>query len=566
VTAPITVDIDSIGSFERFALTIPGDGALVFRGWSGTGKTTAMVAMVWCLYGTGLDGTALDRGWIRDGADAGSVTITIGDVVMHRRVTRSGTWTRTITTAGTPAVYTTEAGYVAALPAPLRDAAVVRAVMVPMAWRAMEASPGGGRELRDLLASLGAGRELRDIVHDLAEGAWRDGDHTDAAQWGTSRTAAVKALDHAEGAAGAHRSTADTPRPPAPEAIPRGDAHLLEWGRWIDAWGHVDGATYTEAHAVWQGSAPEPLPDEVHLRRAHSAAAMAKATWIAAAEAHTEARAAYRARGPDRAGMPCGGRTLYEPGDGDAVDCATCPAWASAGDEPALLAAGTAAGAAAKGAAVAMHAADDVVCDLAAARARALAALASWRALEPRRPAVPATPAGDRPEIAEVSRARRRATAHQQATSDRAAHLRGAEAAAAAATKADGAVVVARAAVERCTAMLAACRAAPTVQAREVVAALGDLGPVAIVLGGGTHASKDPAVRVMLCGRPWMQSSTGERIVGDAWLRVALRRVAGLEDVVPLWVDEVQSAVGVAAPDLGRAVVLITTDTPLEVS
>jgi hypothetical protein len=85
---------------------------------------------------------------------------------------------------------------------------------------------------------------------------------------------------------------------------------------------------------------------------------------------------------------------------------------------------------------------------------------------------------------------------------------------------------------------------------------LGDMGPVSLEFG------ENPAVVVLIDGRPWWLASRGRQVVGDAWLRAALRRAMNLPDL-PLIVDNVQDVGGQPLPALpGPVVLLRTTDEP----
>jgi hypothetical protein len=89
-----------------------------------------------------------------------------------------------------------------------------------------------------------------------------------------------------------------------------------------------------------------------------------------------------------------------------------------------------------------------------------------------------------------------------------------------------------------------AVRRAPSIVAERNLGALGELGPVSLVLKGA-------GVEVLFDGRPWWTASRGRRLVCDLYLRMALRRGAGVR-WLPLVVDDAQSWSGewpeVAAP------------------
>ena len=111
--------------------------------------------------------------------------------------------------------------------------------------------------------------------------------------------------------------------------------------------------------------------------------------------------------------------------------------------------------------------------------------------------------------------------------------------------------------VDRLGALLDAVRAAPSAVAQRQAEALGELGPVSLEFG------ENPAVTVLVDGRPWWLASRGRQVVADVWLRHAIRRALGL-NYLPLVVDNVQDVGGQPVPNLeeGPMIVLKTTDGP----
>jgi len=67
-----------------------------------------------------------------------------------------------------------------------------------------------------------------------------------------------------------------------------------------------------------------------------------------------------------------------------------------------------------------------------------------------------------------------------------------------------------------------------------------------------------PAIEVLIDGRPWQCASEGKRILADLTLRIAVRRVAGLE-MLPIFVDSAQSWSG-KYPAAERVIYLWTTE------
>jgi hypothetical protein len=104
----------------------------------------------------------------------------------------------------------------------------------------------------------------------------------------------------------------------------------------------------------------------------------------------------------------------------------------------------------------------------------------------------------------------------------------------------------------RLDALVEAVRRAPSVLAARQVSALGDLGPVQILF-----PADGPAVEVLIDGRPWWTASSGRRVIGDLYLRAALRRAAKVT-WFPIFVDNVQDFSG-EIPNVGGATVLLRT-------
>jgi hypothetical protein len=163
-------------------------------------------------------------------------------------------------------------------------------------------------------------------------------------------------------------------------------------------------------------------------------------------------------------------------------------------------------------------------------------------------------PTEPRPTADEIARVR---AAVEQASAARSlgerwlAQVAEAEAAVAAET---AAFEKAEAEASRLDALLEAVRQAPSVVASRQAAALGELGPVTLEFG------ENPAVTVLVDGRPWWLASRGRQVVADAWLRSALRR-ALQTPWLPLFVDNVQDVGGQPLPDLqGPVIFLQTTD------
>lgn len=126
--------------------------------------------------------------------------------------------------------------------------------------------------------------------------------------------------------------------------------------------------------------------------------------------------------------------------------------------------------------------------------------------------------------------------------------------------RAQAEVTAREAALERATteatrldSLVMAIRGAPAQILSYAVAALGDLGPVAIQPDG-------QGCRVLVGGHPWQEASTGELVHADLCLRLALRRALDCP-WIPIWVDNVQDWSG-AWPEVERASVWLVTTPP----
>ena len=96
-------------------------------------------------------------------------------------------------------------------------------------------------------------------------------------------------------------------------------------------------------------------------------------------------------------------------------------------------------------------------------------------------------------------------------------------------------------------------RRAPNIAAREKRDRLGVLaGPVAVDVVFLEPGAQGPVCALTVNGRPWDLASRGEKVVADAMIRAAGRRVAKMPSL-PLFVDDVGAWNGGAGPwpDLG---------------
>ena len=195
----------------------------------------------------------------------------------------------------------------------------------------------------------------------------------------------------------------------------------------------------------------------------------------------------------------------------------------------------------------------------------ATAAITGWKAARrvlgprPADPVAAVQPDGERPTSDEQEHAERDLEAAKRAETRLEQRRSDLEVGRRALDRAERALVDAEAEVARLEVLVEAIRRAPSEALRRGLDALGNLGPVRIVLreGGGAVVEVD--------GRPWDRASTGRQIVADVWLRAGLRR-ALKASWFPLVIDQAQSVGGQPLPRPGVCIVLTTTDGALAVA
>ena len=183
---------------------------------------------------------------------------------------------------------------------------------------------------------------------------------------------------------------------------------------------------------------------------------------------------------------------------------------------------------------------------------RALAALGA----EPIVPSVSGAstpPTVARPAHGDVTAAEQSVASNAQAVGAAREHARTLAAARARLVVALADADAARSESARMDALVAACRAAPSVLARQQLDAIGDVSPVSLDL------AEAGGVEVLVDGRSWWRASTGRQIVADLAFRRGLRRLLKLPSL-PLFVDEAQSVGGCDLVVEAPAILLRTTD------
>lgn len=483
----------------------------------------------------------------------------------------------------------------------LRDAELIEAIVSPDVALDMPHRP-----LRDLLTrAAGVAGSVRPIVAALVTEAGHTLDDADVIEEKAVTNAlrdARRALDFADGALRQAQAATGSTEPAPPTGDLEAASAIVEAAR---AWAAYDaaaaGSTEPEPHRPDVGPlatdlrAREQVADAAgsRIETAREALRVARETQGRLRAEYASTRAALdrsRAAADRIQRVPCRGSTVAL--DGAAVDCSTCPALASdRGDAEALglhevrLAELTEQGRAAGEAVTRAEAAGS---EASAAAQRATTALAESRraydyaraaerahaAWASRQRARPATPSDPRPSPEEVAAARATVTAHHEYAGRVAQHQQATAAAADALAKATAAHDEAAARASRWAAIQQAVRKAPSVIVDQIKAALGDLGPLTLSFGEGTHATTDPAVTVLYGARPLSTASTGERIHADALFRAAIRRAAARHTKplarLPIVVDHAESA-GDLLTDavlhaLSPAWILTTTDGDLEVT
>ncbi len=171
------------------------------------------------------------------------------------------------------------------------------------------------------------------------------------------------------------------------------------------------------------------------------------------------------------------------------------------------------------------------------------------------RPVKPDPPDGVQPDEEAIKKAAKvldLAKEHKGATNQRAKDV-----ASLVQTLAEASIALglAREEADRLNALVEACRKAPSVAARKELGALGDMGPVEIILG------ENGGAQVLIDDRPYHMASNGRLVVADSLLRAGLRRALGMA-YLPLFVDDVGAVGGMEVPVLPPTIHLLTTDEP----
>ena len=557
------ISIIGLGPHRDFQATCDPGGITLLSGRSEAGKSFVVEAILLALWGQSSTGSFRPEA-IHDDFSKAVVELTLEDGrIIRRSVTRTRSTTRVIITAGERQVFANEADFQAAIGPLGGDVEILRTIMLPMAWQPLVAA--NARKFRDLLGRLlppgdvAADIRLRMTGHEVsdAEIGWTD------AEAMTHRRNSRKVRDEAAGRRdSAHERVAglqatEAPRPAAIDSGPVEAARLWEdYDRQLGS-----GAGAQARQAEWdrqrQALGEAPMVDPLHAEAQPKATEAQRASAIAT-QTYQEVYGRYQAA------------TVQQQTFGALPDPSTCPMCQRPGWEQGAEMAAQAQATVmtvqqefmtAQQAHQQAHANLALTTKALDAAREATTARASWDrsiAALGQRPEAPNStevepPAVPRPDPEAVSMAREAERAAIAAGGARARWATELEAAKAAVVTETERHRVADDEEKRSELLLQAIRAAPSAVAERQAQALGDLGPVALVFGD------NPAVTVLIDGRPFWLASRGRQVVADVWLRAGMRRASGLESL-PLAVDNVQDVGGQPLPDMPPAIHMRTTD------
>ncbi len=562
--------VSGLGPHEDFTAQFNPTGRTVVTGPSESGKTSLLEAITFCLWGRSWGGKFRPEA-IHDGMSKAVVEMVLDSGrCIRRSVTRSRSQKRTIKIGEELTEYATEAKFLEALDDLGRDIDTLRVVLAPMEWVPMVS--GNARAFRDLLASIlpdaDVGSEVERLMAEAGQ-SLHDGDlDLTEKEVMSRRLASKKARDEAQGRLDAAEERLATLR--ASEPVLDGesavDPEILEaatqWAEYDRKIGVSEARSAAEeALRRWQESRTA-LGEEPEWQEAYAQAdqRLQQAQWAASQtmQVYQQAYGQYQTVA-----------TQIQQFQGiDPSICPTCrrPGWeAGATYVQQLHAFQSQVQTAFEDANAKYQAANQelqLATDFAAEARDATLRRSAWRdqlqrlGAEPVLPEVP----DDAPERPEVARPDPDLLTKAQATLRASAAFEGARAQWASNVEAAKATVEketqrhadAAREYERLSALLDAVRAAPSTVAERQALALGDLGPVTLQFG------ENPAVEVLIDGRPWWLASRGRQVVADMWLRAAIRRVLEMEWLL-LVVDNIQDVGGQPLPDIDGPVLLLQT-------
>lgn len=546
------VSIRGLGPHASFDADIDATGRTVLHGPSESGKSVLIEAICFALWGRTSAGSRMPGAWVRDGCTQAVVELIHDGRRLQRTLLPTGKTTQSIDGVA----YSTAAAFARAIGSLGDDETTARVILAPLAWVPLAAA--NARPLRDLLIRILPAADPAPRVRAMLEAQGLEvhpgEEHATEAAVARTRRDARKERDRADGRRAAAQERVEALRtqlhamPATPWDADAAEAwrqHDLDLARHRGQEGALERARARlqdyrrRAEALGPRPAPGPDTDGLHAatKRTDRVLLEARSAYRAAAQRHAEARerreALSMADACDRCGRPIADRAALrarlERDESEAAE-----------QVRRLLIAGQTA-----------RAAHDEAVQRHERAAAASAAVQAWErghaalGAPPKLPAeapAPTPPKAPRPAAGGGAAAlqQRRddlAAAEQRAADARALHER-------LATEAD-----------RLDALLHAVRTAPSLALSSALGSLADLGPVELILG------ENPAVTVLIDGRPWWLASRGRQVVADAALRNALRRATAIP--LPIALDNVQDVGGQPLPALdGPWIELRTTDDP----
>jgi len=554
------LEIVGLGPHKRSLITLDPAGITTISGPSEIGKSTILESILITLLGRGASGRFRTE-LIHDTVDKAEVKVSLQDGrILRRTISRSKSVTRNIITNGQKQSFSSEARYAEALGSLAADPEATRVIVAPLGWQSLITA--NARPFRDLLTrampSADPAQEVANIMEEhglavsTAELAWTEKDAT-AARRAFRRdrdqlTGSVSTLEDQILQTTNQLSTQTVPDTTDAEAVLAVEA---EWVVHDQASQQAGLAAERARQLAALGEAP-PITDPVELARAAESQADTALQQITTA--WRESR-----RHRDHLAEQLGGVDTENPDV-----CPTCqrPGWDEGAAQIITLQARLAAAEAAlkqattdgEQARTAQRTARERVRAAQEAQARRDAWQRTVDALSGPLPESPAatTPTTPRPlptalqEARALVRSAEQARIGAQQRQNDLARLQQQKVAK------DAQVEAAKLELIRLEALLDAIRQAPSRLAERQAAALGDLGPVTLQFG------ENPAVTMLIDGRPWWLASRGRQVVADICLRAALRRAFGLHRL-PIVVDNVQDVGGQPLPDVGGPIILLRT-------
>ena len=599
-----SIQVEDFGAYKG-KKTIDVGGVTRIEGPSQSGKSTLSAAITFCLWGEMPEGGKVPVDIIHHGAKRCSVTLTWANGVQHQRtMTKSRSQKRYRIAKDSTTEFSTEKDWRERLGLLGRKHDVLRHLVSPMAWLSL--ADGKARPLRDLLASVlpevdhtALVSEMmteRDQVLNAEHADWSEKDAT------MSRKTANADEKRAEGAEQAAIKSVERLGAPVEIAAAVVDTEAIKL---VAEWDQYDTAMERNGERLKDRQRAEQNRKDYRRRLKdigeHPGAAQTDAKQAAKDAAKLKRRATETGHAvsdlrlkvaglepkavelPETATWNEAGDILTVAVDEDSTvevhlgeeevhfDSGSLPwpiidalvAWRAERD-PRLVALRADLKTAETAHTKALTLAEQCQAIADKARAHADAITAYQRAIKalgprpavPDAPPEPTAPAGERPTAEDVAKARDADSARQKAqgaSEQRAADLAAAE------TSLEEAQATLAQKTERATywrALVEVIREAPSRAVSDGLTAMGDLGPVTITVGVDPA---DPAVAIEVDGLPWSLTSSGRKVVADAYFRAGLRRAAGLGKF-PLVIDDTSLVGGQPQANVsGPKILMVTT-------